>query len=123
MLLWRNWRRNKKEIIKIFEERECESKMSTIQERIGAEFRHNKKIARSEGMVEGLAQGLAQAIKQTIERMIKMNLEDEFIKQATGAKKRRYSKDKKWSEKIKQKNVCKTLDKKIKPDIISTNVR
>lgn len=69
--------------------------MSTIQERIGAEFRHNKKIARSEGMVEGLAQGLAQAIKQTIERMIKMNLEDEFIKQATGAKKRRYSKDKK----------------------------
>ncbi|MBQ2835599.1 MAG: Rpn family recombination-promoting nuclease/putative transposase [Clostridia bacterium] len=77
----------KKEIIKIFEESECEEEMSTIQERIGAEFRRNKRIARSEGRAEGLAEGLAQAIKQTIERMIKMNLEDDFIKQATGANK------------------------------------
>ena len=85
----------KKEIIKIFEESECEEEMSTIQERIGAEFRRNKRLAISEGRAEGLAegraqglaQGLAQAIKQTIERMINMNLEDEFIKQATGANK------------------------------------
>lgn len=78
---------SKKEIIKIFEESECEEKMSTIQERIGAEFRNNRRIARREGRAEGLAEGLAQAIKQTIERMIKMNLEDEVIKQATGAEK------------------------------------
>ena len=40
---------SKKEIIKIFEESESEENMSTIQERIGAEFRRNKRIARSEG--------------------------------------------------------------------------
>ena len=78
---------SKKEIIKIFEESECEENMSTIQERIGAEFRRNKRLAISEGRAEGLAEGLAQAIKQTISRMIKMNLEDDFIKQPTGAKK------------------------------------
>lgn len=80
----------KMEIIKIFKECESEENMSTIQERIGAEFRRNKRIARSEGRAEGraegLAEGLAQAIKQTILRMINMNLEDDFIKQATGAK-------------------------------------
>lgn len=61
--------------------------MSTIQERIGAEFRNNRRIARREGRAEGLAEGLAQAIKQTIERMINMNFEDDIIKQATGAQK------------------------------------
>ena len=79
------------EIIKIFEESECEENMSTIQERIGAEFRRNKRIARSEGRAEGLAEGLAEGIaktiKETIVRMLKMNLGDDFIKQATGAKK------------------------------------
>lgn len=89
----------KKEIIKIFEERECEKEMSTIQERIGAEFRRNKRIARSEGRAEGLAEGLAQAIKQTIERMINMNLEDEFIGQATGAKKEEIQKIRKEVQK------------------------
>ena len=79
--------KSKKEIIKIIEESECEENMSTIQERIGAEFRNERRIGRREGLTQGLAQGLAQAIKQTIERMIKMNLEDDFIKQATGAKK------------------------------------
>ena len=73
--------------------------MSTIQERIGAEFRNNKRIARREGKAEGLAEGLAQAIKQTIKRMIKMNLEDEFIKQATGAKKEEIEKIRKELEK------------------------
>ena len=94
---------SKKEIFKIFKESECEEKMSTIQERIGAEFRNNKRIARkegrAEGLAEGLAKGLAQAIKQTIERMIKMNLEDEFIKQATGAKKEEIEKIRKELEK------------------------
>lgn len=65
----------KKEIIKIFEESECEGEMSTIQERIGAEFRNERRI------------GIKEGIAQTIVRMLKMNLEDEFIKQATGAKK------------------------------------
>lgn len=73
---------NKKEIIKIIEESESEENMSTIQERIGAEFRNERRIGRREGRAEGLA----QAIQQTIARMINMNLEDDFIKQATGAK-------------------------------------
>lgn len=51
--------------------------MSTIQERITAEIRNGKRMA----MQEGRAQGIAQTIK----RMLKMNLKDEFIKQATGA--------------------------------------
>lgn len=70
---------SKKEIIRIIEESECEENMSTIQERIGAEFRNERRIGRREGLAEGIA--------QTIVRMLKMNLEDEFIKQATGAKK------------------------------------
>lgn len=101
----------KKEIIKISEERESGKEMSTIQERIGAEFRRNKRIARSEGRAEGLAEGLAegraeglakglaQAIKQIIERMINMNLEDEFIGQATGAKKEEIQKIRKEVQK------------------------
>lgn len=83
---------SKKEIIKIIEESESEETMSTIQERIGAEFRNERKIGRSEGIAQGIAQGLAQAIKQTIERMIKMNLEDEIIEQATGTEKREIEK-------------------------------
>ena len=69
----------KKEIIKMFEESECEEEMSTIQERIGAEFRNERIIGRKEGIAQGIA--------QTIVRMLKMNLEDDFIKQATGANK------------------------------------
>jgi len=91
------------EIIKIFEESESEEKMSTIQERIGAEFRRNKRLAISEGreagLAEGRAEGLAQAIKQTIARMINMNLEDDFIKQATGAKNEEIEKNRKEVEK------------------------
>ena len=75
--------KSKNEIIKIIEESECEEKMSTIQERIGAEFRNERRI----GIREGMAQGIAQAIKETIIRMLNMNLEDDLIKQATGAKK------------------------------------
>jgi len=65
---------SKKEIIKIFEESESEEKMSTIQERIGAEFRNERRI------------GIREGIAQTIARMLKMNFEDDIIKQATGAK-------------------------------------
>ena len=85
---------SKKEIIRIIEESECEENMSTIQERIGAEFRNERRI----GIKEGRAQGLAQAIKQTIERMIKMNLEDDIIKQATGAEKEEIEKIRKEVE-------------------------
>ena len=35
---------------------------------------------------EGRLEGVLEGIRQTIERMIKMNLEDDFIQQATGAK-------------------------------------
>lgn len=66
-------------MIKMIEESESEEIMSTISERIGEEFRNERKEGRLEGILEG--------IKQTIQRMIKMNLEDDFIKQATGAKK------------------------------------
>ena len=67
--------KSKKEIIKLIEESESEETMSTIQERLRDEFINERK------------QGLAQAIRETIIRMLKMNLEDDFIKQATGAKK------------------------------------
>ena len=87
--------KSKKEIIKIFEESESEENMSTIQERIGAEFRRNQRVARS----EGLAEGLAQAIKETIDRMLKMNFEDDIIKQATGAKKEEIEKIRKEVQK------------------------
>ena len=66
-----------KEIIKLMEKGKGENDMSTIQERITAEIRNGKKMA----MKEGHAQGIAQTIK----RMLKMNLKDDFIKQATGA--------------------------------------
>ena len=94
------------EMFKILEESESEVTMSTIRERISEEFRMEKKKARelglaegrAEGMVEGrekgleegraegLTQGIIQGVAQTIANMIKMNLKDEVIKQATGAK-------------------------------------
>ena len=57
--------------------------MSTKQERIGAEFRNERKI------------GIKEGIAQTIVRMVKMNLEEDIIKQATGAKKEEIEKIKK----------------------------
>lgn len=69
----------KKEIIKIIEESESEEDMSTIRERIGEEFRNERKI--------GISQGILQTITQIVEKMINMNLDDDFIKQVTGAKK------------------------------------
>lgn len=72
-----------KEIIKIFEESECEEEMSTIAERIARELADEKKAARIEGITIGISQGILQTIKQ----MINMNFEDATIKQVTGAKK------------------------------------
>lgn len=69
----------KKEIIKIIEESESEEDMSTIRERIGEEFRNERKT--------GIAEGILQTITQIVEKMINMNLDDDFIKQVTGAKK------------------------------------
>lgn len=71
--------KSKKEIINLIKESESEENMSTIQERLRDEFINERKI--------GVRQGLMQAINQTIIRMLKMNLEDDFIEQATGAKK------------------------------------
>lgn len=82
---------SKKEIIRIIEESECEENMSTIQERIGAEFRNERIIGRREG--------IAQTIKETIIRMLRMNLQDDFIKQATGAKKEEIEKIRREVEK------------------------
>lgn len=66
--------KNKKEILELIEESECEEDMSTIAERLAKELRSERKI------------GISQAITETIKRMIKMNLKNEIIKEATGAK-------------------------------------
>ena len=57
--------------------------MSTIAEIIAKELGDEKKAARAEGMMLGIKEGILQTIKQ----MIKMNLEDDLIKQVTGVKK------------------------------------
>ena len=72
-----------KQIIKILEERECGGDMSTIAERIAKELAADKRAARAEGMMLGIKEGILQTIKQ----MIKMNLENDFIKQVTGTEK------------------------------------
>lgn len=82
------------EISKIIEESESEKNMSTIRERIGIEFRNERKKAIAEGRAEGIAQGIAQgvaqgvmqAMQQIIEKMLKMNFDDKIIQQITGAK-------------------------------------
>lgn len=80
----------KEEIIKIIEESESEETMSTIAERIGKELAEGRKKAREEGISIGISQGISQGILQNIreivEKMVNMNLEDDFIKQVTGAK-------------------------------------
>lgn len=99
------------EVIKLMKKGKGEEVMSTIQERISAEIRNGKRIAkkegraegraegRIEGIAEGMLQGVAQAINQTIERMIKMNLKNEIIIQATGAKDEEIEKVRKAIEK------------------------
>lgn len=68
---------DKKEIIKLIEEKESESEeiMITARRIINEEIR------------KGKIEGILETLRQTIERMIKMNFEDDTIKQATGAKK------------------------------------
>lgn len=78
----------RKEIIKIIEESESEENMSTVAERIGKELIEGRRKARE----EGISIGILQNIKETIEQMIKMNFEDEIIKQATGAEKKEIEK-------------------------------
>lgn len=73
----------RKEIIKIIEESESEENMSTIAERIGKELREGRTKARE----EGVSIGVFKAIKGIVEQMIKMNFEDNIIKQVTGAEK------------------------------------
>jgi len=67
------------EIVKILNEGESEKDMSSIIEKIRRESLNEKRAAKVEGIL--------QAVKQIVEQMIKMNLEDDFIKQVTGAKK------------------------------------
>lgn len=74
---------NIKEFFKSIEESESEGKMLNAKRIIENEL----KKERREGIIEGKLEGILEGISQTIERMIKMNLEDDFIKQATGAKK------------------------------------
>ena len=78
---------DKSVIIKLIEESEGEEIMLNAKRIIDAEIRKVKKQrkeARREGRAEGRAEGIIQGIKQTIQKMINMNLEDDFIKQATG---------------------------------------
>lgn len=65
----------KNEILKLIEESEGEENMLAAK-RIIMEDRKNC-----------IAQGILKGISQTIERMVKMNLADDIIEQATGAKK------------------------------------
>lgn len=65
---------SKKEIIKIIEESEGEKNMLNAKRIINESYRKERR----EGILEG--------IRQTVERMIKMNFEDDVIKQATGTK-------------------------------------
>lgn len=77
-----------KEVIKIIEESESEENMSTIAERLRDEYINERKVGIAQGIKQGISQGISQGIAQTIEKMIKMNLKDEFIKEATGAGKK-----------------------------------
>ena len=92
LLKWKKSGQKKslQKIIKLFEESEVEENMSTISERIGREFRNERKM--------GIKEGLAQAIQETVERMIKMNFENETIGKATGAKKTEIEKIRKEME-------------------------
>ena len=69
----------KNEILKLIEESEGEENMLAAK-RIIMEDRRNC-------IAQGVAQGILKGISQTIERMVKMNLADDVIEQATGAKK------------------------------------
>ena len=90
------------EISKIIEESESEKNMSTIRERIGIEFRNERKKA----IAEGRAIGILKTRQQIIQSMIKMDFDDETIKQVTKAEKEEI-------EKIR-KNVRKSIDKRKK---------
>ena len=90
------------EISKIIEESESEKNMSTIRERIGIEFRNERKKA----IAEGREIGILKTRQQIIQSMIKMDFDDETIKQVTKAEKEEI-------EKIR-KNVRKSIDKRKK---------
>ena len=75
------------EIIKLIEESESEEKMSTIRERIAKQIRNEKEQERKIGIEKGMNIGIAYQIKKTVKRMIKMDLEDNFIEETTGATK------------------------------------
>ena len=76
-------------------ERGERSDMEDLLERIEI----NEARIRKNLINKGRSEGVIEAIKETIERMIKMNLEDDFIKQATGAKKTEIEKIRKEIEK------------------------
>ena len=65
--------------------------MSTVAERIGKELIEGRRKAREEGISIGISQGISQGIlknlRDIVQKMINMNLEDDFINQATGAEK------------------------------------
>lgn len=63
-----------KEIIKLIEESESEESMSTIRERLREEYINERR------------EGIREKLQEIVTRMIKMNLENDFIKAATGAK-------------------------------------
>ena len=69
--------------------------MLTAKRIINEEIRNQRK----QGIAQGIAQGIVEGIKLTIEKMIKMNLEDDFIRQATGAEKSEIEKIRKSIEK------------------------
>ena len=77
------------EIINIKEEEEA-NKMSTIRERLKAEYvgEYNKgvRVGIKQGMSRGISQGVSQTWLEAIKRLIQENMTNEVIKRVTGYK-------------------------------------
>ena len=77
------------EIINIKEEEEAK-KMSTIRERLKAEYvgEYNKGVRAGikQGMSRGISQGVSQTWLEAIKRLIQENMTNEVIKRVTGYK-------------------------------------
>jgi predicted transposase YdaD len=77
------------ELIDLINEGE-ENEMSTISERIAAEFKNERVIGRREGKEEGIIEGKKEGIIEgkisVIKNMILLNLDSSLIQKVTGEK-------------------------------------
>jgi hypothetical protein len=72
------------ELIDLINEEE-EDEMSTIRERIAAEFKNERVIGRREGKLEGIREE-EEKRKNIIKNMILLNLDSSLIQKVTGEK-------------------------------------